>query len=102
MPEISCRNKVGVVEYKNELDVNVRLMPNPNNGQFSILATLSKEQDLTFKIFNYMGQLIGSNIETRVLSRVFDIDMSNNANGVYFIEISNGTQKTVKKMVISK
>ncbi len=102
MPEITCRNKVGVTEYKNELDVNLRLMPNPNNGQFSILATLSKEQDLTFKIFNYMGQLIGSNIETRVLSRVFDIDMSNNANGVYFIEISNGVQKTVKKMVISK
>jgi len=77
-------------------------MPNPNNGQFSILATLSKEQDLTFKIYNYMGQLLGTNIEPRVLSRVFDIDMSNNANGVYFIEISNGTQKTVKKMVISR
>jgi hypothetical protein len=102
LPEITCRNKVGVTEYKNELDVNVRLMPNPNNGQFSILATLSKEQDLTFKIYNYLGQLLGSNVETRVLSRVFDIDMSNNANGVYFIEISNGTQKTVKKMVISK
>ena len=102
MPEITCRNKVGLTEYKNELDVNLRLMPNPNNGVFSILATLSKEQDLTFKIYNYMGQLLGTNVESKVLSRVFDIDMSNSANGVYFVEISNGTQKTVKKMVISK
>ncbi len=102
MPEITCRNKVGIQEYQNELEVSVRLMPNPNNGQFSIMATLSNPQDLTFKIYNYVGQLLGTNVERGVTARVFDIDMSNNANGVYFVEISNGTQKTVKKMIISK
>ncbi len=102
LPEISCRNKVGLEELKNELDVNVRLMPNPNNGQFSILATLAREQDLTFTIMNYMGQTLGVNKEYNVSSRVFDIDMSNNPNGVYFVEISNGNQKTVKKLVINR
>jgi hypothetical protein len=102
LPEVSCRNKVGVQEFKNELEINLKLMPNPNNGQFSILATLSKEQDLTFKIYNYVGQLLGTNVERGVTARVFDIDMSSSANGVYFIEISNGTQKTVRKMIISK
>jgi hypothetical protein len=102
LPEITCRNKVGIQEYQNELEVSVRLMPNPNNGQFSIFATLSKEQDLTFKIYNYVGQLLGTNVERGVTARVFEIDMSTNPNGVYFVEISNGTQKTVKKMIISK
>jgi hypothetical protein len=102
MPEVTCRNKVGLEEYKSEFDASVRLMPNPNDGQFNILVTLPKEQDLTFRIYNYMGQLVGENKEERVLSRIFDIDMSNNSNGVYFVEISNGTQKTVKKLVINK
>jgi hypothetical protein len=102
MPEITCRNKVGVEEYRNDLEVSVRLMPNPNSGQFQIFATLAKEQDLTFKIYNYVGQLLGTNIEHGVTARVFEIDMSSSPNGVYFIEISNGTQKTVKKMIISK
>lgn len=102
MPEISCRNKVGLEELKNELEESVRLMPNPNNGQFSILVTLQQEQNLTFRVMNYMGQTLGINEERNVSSKVFDIDMSNNANGVYFVEISNGTQKTVKKLVINK
>ena len=102
MPEITCKAKVGVNEYKNELEANLMVMPNPNNGVFSILATLNTQQNLTFKIMNYLGQTIGENREQDVTRQVFQLDMSNHPNGVYFIEISNGTQKTTKKVVISK
>lgn len=102
MPEITCKAGVGLQEFKNELEANITLMPNPNNGVFSILATLSSQQNLTFKIMNYLGQTIGVNRENEVTRQVFEIDMSNHPNGVYFVEISNGEQKTVKKMIISK
>ncbi len=102
IPEITCKAQVGIEVYTNELQANVTLMPNPNNGVFSILTTFGKEQNLTFKIYNYLGQVMGTNKESNVTNRVFDIDMSNQSNGVYFVEISNGTQKAVKKVVINK
>ncbi len=102
MPQITCRAKVGLEEYQNELEANVMLMPNPNNGVFSIVTTLKQEQDLSFRIYNYMGALLGENIERNVSNRMFEIDMSNHSNGVYFVEITNGQQKTVKKVVINK
>ena len=102
MPIVTCKAKVGLEEYRNELDVNIQLMPNPNNGVFSILTTLRKEQDLQFKIYNYLGDIIGSNKESNVTANVFEFDMSNHSNGVYFVEITNGYQKTVKKIVINK
>lgn len=102
LPIVTCKAKVGLDEYQNELDANIMLMPNPNNGVFSIITTLRKEQDLQFRIYNYLGDIIGQNKEESVTNRVFEIDMSNNASGVYFVEITNGVQKTVKKVVITK
>jgi hypothetical protein len=102
LPQITCKAKVGLEEYTNELDANIMLMPNPNQGQFSIMTSLSIEQNLNFRIMNYMGTLIGENNEANVKNRLFEIDMSGYSNGVYFVEISNGSQKTVKKMIISK
>jgi hypothetical protein len=102
IPEITCKAQVGLQEFKNELESNINLMPNPNNGVFSIVATLNTQQNLTFKIMNYLGQTIGLNHENEVTRQLFEIDLSNHPNGVYFIEISNGELKTVKKMIISK
>lgn len=102
IPEITCRAPVGVNEQFNGISNSVKLLPNPNNGVFSILTTFDKEQNLTFKVFNYMGQQIGENKEQHVKLNSFEFNLSDNSNGVYFIEISNGSEKTVKKVIVNK
>jgi hypothetical protein len=102
LPQITCKAKVGLDEFTNQLETNIILMPNPNQGKFSIIAALPNEQNLNIRIMNYMGSLISENKEPNVKNRLFEIDMSLQPNGVYFVEISNGIQKTVKKVVISK
>lgn len=102
IPEITCRAPVGVAEQSYGIGNSVKLMPNPSNGIFNILTTFDKEQDLTFKVFNYMGQQIGENREQNVKLNSFEFNLSNNSNGVYFIEISNGVEKTVKKVIVNK
>lgn len=102
LPQITCKAKVGLDEFNNQLETNIMLMPNPNQGKFSIIAALPNEQNLNIRIMNYMGSLISENKEPNVKNRLFEIDMSLQPNGVYFVEISNGIQKTVKKVVISK
>ncbi len=101
-PIITCKPPVGVAEYPNSLSNNVNLVPNPNNGVFNIITSFTKEQDLTFKIFNYMGQQIGENKENNVTNKYYEFNLSNHSSGVYFIEVSNGFEKTVKKVIINK
>jgi len=102
IPEITCRAPVGVAENVNGISNSVKLIPNPSNGVFSILTTFETGQDLTFKVFNYMGQQIGENKENNVTLNSFEFNLSNNSNGVYFIEVSNGREKTVKKVIVTK
>jgi len=102
IPEITCRAPVGVAENANNISNRVKLIPNPSNGIFSILTTFETGQDLTFKVFNYMGQQIGENKENNVTLNSFEFNLSNNSNGVYFIEISNGREKSVKKVIVTK
>jgi len=100
-PQITCRPIVGVAE-QSQFASNVMLMPNPSNGLFNIIFTLPKEEKVNIKVYNYIGQLISSEDFGNVTNNVFNIDLSSKANGVYFVEISNGKEKLVKKAIISK
>jgi len=101
-PIVSCKPPVGLNNAGDMLADQVLVVPNPNNGVFQILTTLQKEQDLTFRVYNYMGKEITYNSEKGVRNRVFEMNLSNLADGVYFIEVSNGQERTVKKIIISK
>lgn len=100
LPQITCRPIVGVNEVS-QFQSNINIMPNPSTGAFSLVFTLPKSEKISVKIYNYLGQELSNDQFNNVSNNVFDIDLSTQPNGVYFINISNGTEKTIKKIIVS-
>jgi hypothetical protein len=102
MPIITCKAKVGINEYTNELDNNLLLIPNPNNGVFNLATSFNNEEDLTIRILNYLGQEIQTFKKDNVSKELIGFDLSTYTNGVYIVDISNGRSRSVKKFIINK
>jgi len=102
LAQVTCRPIVGVKE-ETVFTSNINVMPNPSAGKMSLIFTLPKPEDIKIRIYNYLGQTISTDEYQNVSRQLFDIDLSSRADGVYFIEISNGAnEKTTKKIIISK
>lgn len=78
----------------------VSLFPNPTtNGMFTIdLANLSGKTNVT--VYDIVGNTIFSNETCSQAKQV--IDLSNYANGSYFVTIKNDKEVITKKIVINK
>ena len=75
--------------------------PNPNNGEFYISATLSHTEDITVKVVNVLGKVIATKTFPNASNATYPIDISGNAKGIYFVEITSPTTKTVKKINVN-
>ncbi len=94
---IQINTLVGTQDLLDETLISV--FPNPSAGSFNIDL---KEGSVNFnkmKIYTAMGQLIS---QQQVLSKSSVIDISQQANGVYIVEFSNGLQRIVKKLILAK
>jgi hypothetical protein len=88
-----------VLSVQEEIAEEIKITPNPSNGLFHIQASLNSEKNTRIEIYNTIGELVydsevfGSELQHTV-------DISKNANGVYFVKVISGklisTQKIVK------
>ena len=65
------------------------------------LFTLPKQENVIVRVLNPLGQKISSDRLENVTNNVINIDMSGRADGIYFIEVTNGNEKVTKKIIIS-
>ncbi len=85
---------------------DIRLVPNPNSGAFTVSGTLGSaaDADLTLEITNMLGQVVysgtakarGGNLNERVQLS------SGLANGMYLLNISNGNDRKVLHFVLKQ
>lgn len=100
LPIIEC-GAVGVKE-NSVLNNSINLFPNPSNGNFSVITTLPNSQNLDVTVYNIFGQAVYSSKHQNVKQNVFEINLNDAATGIYFVEINNGKEKLVKKLILSK
>jgi hypothetical protein len=83
-----------------ELSSFFKVVPNPSNGVFSLISTLTNV-NYDISVINMLGQEIMSkkNIAGAVVN---DINLSNFNNGVYFVNITSGNNTITKKLVLNK
>lgn len=84
--------------FESKLD-KIYLHPNPGNGIFN-LEIPADDQPLQIQVMNVSGQVIySSSIDSRTNSS-YRLDLSNHAQGVYFVKITDLNETVVKKVVI--
>ncbi|PZF70997.1 T9SS type A sorting domain-containing protein [Taibaiella soli] len=86
----------------NMLVRNLALYPNPTQGQFTLSFKAGQEiRDLQVAVMNMSGQqLLQQNFSNVGNNFVQTFDLSQQARGVYFVEIKADGERTVQKVVI--
>jgi hypothetical protein len=80
---------------------NINLYPNPNTGQFTVEIRNYELgiTNVTAEVYNMLGEKVYA--QSNIQHRIFNINISNQPNGVYLIHISSkdGQVVTQKKIV---
>lgn len=87
---------------KSNIEKNITLMPNPSTGLVNVLMNFGHSENVTVSVSNVIGQEIVSNKYDVISSFVAPLDLSSQPNGIYFVTVSNGTDKFVQRLVINK
>jgi Domain of unknown function (DUF4465)/Secretion system C-terminal sorting domain len=85
---------VGLAEQTSEINFNV--YPNPTSNFINIQLSNNIEQPLEAKILDISGKTIYAKSLTQIET---DLNVNFLQSGIYFLELTSGKQKTVKKIV---
>lgn len=86
--------------FKNE-KMKVNVYPNPASDYIKVEIPDYLIQNITISIFDEKGTQL-KNISLTKMNNIFEINVSNMPNGIYFLNITAGNQKTTKKIIIKK
>lgn len=89
-------NGIATMDYSKTFNIS----PNPNTGHFNIKFTDNTNQEQVITITNILGNIVYK--ETIPNQSDTKLDLSNLANGIYTISVSNATQIITKKIIIQK
>lgn len=97
---------VGVTAPSGTRDITplgtVSLWPNPTNGLATLMVEMSSAQDLHIQVFNSVGQLVREFSEWGADKVTREIDLSDEAGGMYIIRLSTGQQWHFEKLILTK
>jgi PKD repeat protein len=106
--EVEHRNKSGNEDEDGGTDLfgddfieiqNVKIYPNPNNGNFTLEAELSTRSNANVYIFDLMGRLISIRKYSDVEIVSQDVDIQSKSSGIYIIKIIAGTDHKTYKII---
>lgn len=76
------------------------IQPNPTNGRFTLKLELDREEDVKINLLNLRGQVV-SHLEAGSISVMEqEINLENQAAGIYFIQITTQSGTVGKKVVV--
>lgn len=88
----------------NELTENessLSVYPNPNNGYFTVAVELDQATNAEITVFSYLGQKVYQLKTGNFSNSTYELDLSSQPEGVYFIHLSTPSKTEVKTIVIS-
>ncbi len=76
----------------------ITIAPNPNNGNFEISISEMNIQRIT--VFNVLGEIVLE--KENISSREFNVDISQQPEGVYYVSIESENSPTQTKKMIKQ
>ena len=97
----ACQANCNNVSVEEISLTNLSIYPNPSRDVFNVRFTSEDVQDLRVRIMNIIGEeLINENLEQFVGEYTKQIDLTNNAKGIYFLEIETIDGVINKKLIL--
>lgn len=87
----------------NDLSTNVSIdvYPNPSNGVFTLNVNTTDVSELDIKVMNIQGQVVFAKNNFDNVSTINEqIDLSDNANGIYFITVTSDKGIVASKIIV--
>ena len=91
---------LSVTTRNEETTTSFTTYPNPSNGELKIDLKMVKLQNVTAKVLNLLGQVIYAKSFSDASTGTYQLDVSSEPDGIYFLEISTATESSVKKINI--
>jgi hypothetical protein len=99
--DINIQTATGV--EMTDLANNVNLFPNPSNtGNFTLSVALQSQKDIQIVVTDALGQVIEKMDEGNTVGGQYPLDLSMQSNGVYFVTITAGDERSVQRIVINR
>ena len=97
--DMAVVNLVGVEDLVNN-DAMITVYPNPSAGSFNLEVTNAGD-DVEIAVSDILGNTLPITI-TDNLNGKYTVDLSNVADGVYFVQVRNGDTYATKRITVSK
>ncbi len=91
----SSNQAVGIFKYAINGDM-MSIAPNPFTSQ-TIITFAEEQKNSALKVTDVLGNVV---FQTTINSRQFTIDMSSYAKGIYFVNVTNESKSSNKKIVL--
>jgi alpha-tubulin suppressor-like RCC1 family protein len=75
----------------------VIIFPNPSNGFFNLEIRGNFSTDYNIEVYDFLGHLVYSN---QLTTSIHNLDLSNEAKGIYFYKLSGGSNKITSGKII--
>jgi hypothetical protein len=99
--DINVQNSTGI--QTSVLAGSLNLYPNPSaTGLFNLELSLGSQQDVHVIVADAIGRTVSEFTVPDTYGGTFPIDLTAETNGVYFVTVIAGEEKTVQRVVISR
>jgi hypothetical protein len=98
--DININNGVGVNDIK--LDNYISVFPNPSTGTVFVDMNAFDLGNVEMKVYNVLGDVISQTTGNITSPSRIKLDISNQPNGIFFLEVRSANEKTVKKIILDK
>ena len=78
----------------------VKLIPNPNNGEFDVVFRNAVEDDYRLQMIDLLGKVVYSSQNHVVGTQRLEIDLENVEAGVYFLNLINSVNERMTHKVV--
>jgi hypothetical protein len=75
------------------------IYPNPSKDIFNIKRAATTGESMNIEVYDVTGKLIRS--KSNIIKNDYELDMSNVSKGLYFLQVSIGDKRLVKKLVLN-
>jgi len=94
-------NSVGINQQSFLEEAQIKLMPNPTNGNSTIEFTTKKDQQVVVNVYSITGAFIKNVTNTRLNEGTNKVNIDNLNSGIYLIQLSIDNKDSFLKLVVN-